>query len=216
MTDPITIQTTIKAPITKVWEYYNEPEHIIKWAFASDEWEAPYSENDLKVGGRFKTTMAARRARRPVHPQRGPHRPWPAGGGVMTALTLQAPAPEQTVAPAVRLEGVTKRFGAVLARLDGEAPLARQAHRERLGRALRGAVDGADHERAVFGNTIDREAHADRIPQTRDPLQAAGVQRVFSLDLHAPQIQGFFNIPFDNIYSSPVVLHYLQKEILFL
>jgi uncharacterized protein YndB with AHSA1/START domain len=60
MTDPITIQTTIKAPITKVWEYYNEPEHIIKWAFASDEWEAPYSENDLKVGGRFKTTMAAR------------------------------------------------------------------------------------------------------------------------------------------------------------
>ncbi len=36
----------------------------------------------------------------------------------MTALTLQAPAPEQTVAPAVRLEGVTKRFGAVLA-LDG-------------------------------------------------------------------------------------------------
>ena len=52
--------TWVKAPIEKVWEYYTSPEHIIKWAFASDDWEAPHAENDVKVGGRFKTIMAAK------------------------------------------------------------------------------------------------------------------------------------------------------------
>lgn len=55
----ITVQTTVKAPIEKVWEYWNSPEHITGWAFASDDWEAPTAENDLKVGGKFKTKMAA-------------------------------------------------------------------------------------------------------------------------------------------------------------
>ena len=56
----ITIQTTVNAPIEKVWEFWNEPEHITKWAFASDEWEAPFAENDLQTGGKFKTTMSAK------------------------------------------------------------------------------------------------------------------------------------------------------------
>lgn len=56
----ITIQTTINAPIEKVWEYWNNPEHIPGWAFASDDWEAPYAENDLRTGGKFKTVMAAK------------------------------------------------------------------------------------------------------------------------------------------------------------
>jgi uncharacterized protein YndB with AHSA1/START domain len=56
----ITVETIINAPIEKVWEYWNNPEDIKKWAFASDDWEAPEAENDLKVGGRFKTTMAAK------------------------------------------------------------------------------------------------------------------------------------------------------------
>jgi uncharacterized protein YndB with AHSA1/START domain len=56
----ITIETTINAPIEKVWDYWNNPEHIQKWAFASDDWEAPYAENDLVVNGKFKTTMAAK------------------------------------------------------------------------------------------------------------------------------------------------------------
>jgi ribose-phosphate pyrophosphokinase len=34
-------------------------------------------------------------------------------------------------------------------------------------------------------------------------LQAAGVERVLTMDLHADQIQGFFDIPVDNIYASP-------------
>jgi uncharacterized protein YndB with AHSA1/START domain len=56
----ITVETTVKAPIEKVWKYWNEPEHITKWAFASDDWEAPSAENDLRVGGKFKTVMAAK------------------------------------------------------------------------------------------------------------------------------------------------------------
>src|SRR6185437_3250543 len=47
-----------------------------------------------------------------------------------------------------------------------------------------------------------------------DLLTAAGATRVVSMDLHAGQIQGFFNIPFDNLFSSPVILEYLKKEIM--
>ena len=56
----ITIQTTVNAPIEKVWEYWNTPAHISGWAFASDDWMAEGKENDLRVGGRFKTRMAAK------------------------------------------------------------------------------------------------------------------------------------------------------------
>lgn len=56
----ITIETVINAPIGKVWKYWNEPEHITKWAFASDDWEALNATNDLTVGGKFSTTMAAK------------------------------------------------------------------------------------------------------------------------------------------------------------
>ena len=56
----ITVQSVVKAPIEKVWEFWMKPEHIVNWAFASDDWEAPAAVNDLRVGGKFKTTMAAR------------------------------------------------------------------------------------------------------------------------------------------------------------
>lgn len=60
MKNPITVRTVIRAPIAKVWEYWNKPEHITGWAFASDDWEAPAAENDLRTGGKFKTVMAAK------------------------------------------------------------------------------------------------------------------------------------------------------------
>lgn len=60
MKNAITVQTVVNAPMEKVWECWNKPEHITGWAFASDDWEAPAAENDLRVGGRFKTTMAAK------------------------------------------------------------------------------------------------------------------------------------------------------------
>ena len=46
-----------------------------------------------------------------------------------------------------------------------------------------------------------------------DLLTVAGTTRVITMDLHAGQIQGFFNIPFDNIYASPVLLKYIRNEI---
>jgi len=46
-----------------------------------------------------------------------------------------------------------------------------------------------------------------------DLMQASGVTRVVSVDLHAGQIQGFFNIPFDHLYAMPVMLEdYLKKN----
>lgn len=60
MKNEITIQASINAPIEKVWKYWNEPTHITKWCSASPEWHAPAAENDLKVDGKFTTTMAAR------------------------------------------------------------------------------------------------------------------------------------------------------------
>jgi len=46
-----------------------------------------------------------------------------------------------------------------------------------------------------------------------DLLTVAGASRVVTMDLHAGQIQGFFNIPFDNIYASPVFLKYIKENI---
>jgi ribose-phosphate pyrophosphokinase len=43
-------------------------------------------------------------------------------------------------------------------------------------------------------------------------LQAAGVDRVLTMDLHADQIQGFFDVPVDNIYASPILLADLYKQ----
>ena len=57
---PITIETIVNAPIEKAWEFWNNPEHIKNWAFASPDWHAPHAENDLREGGQFTTTMAAK------------------------------------------------------------------------------------------------------------------------------------------------------------
>jgi len=61
----------------------------------------------------------------------------------------------------------------------------------------------------------DRKA-APRTPITAklvaDLLNAAGVDRVVAMDLHAGQIQGFFNVPFDHIYAMPVFLDHLRPR----
>jgi len=56
----ITVETTIKAPLLKVWEHWTKPEHIINWNFASDEWHCPTASNDLKSGGEFNWRMEAK------------------------------------------------------------------------------------------------------------------------------------------------------------
>lgn len=56
----ITVETIVKASVRKVWESWTLPQHITKWNQASDDWHTPYAENDLRTGGKFKSTMAAK------------------------------------------------------------------------------------------------------------------------------------------------------------
>jgi uncharacterized protein YndB with AHSA1/START domain len=56
----ITIETTVNAPVEKVWEYWSKPEHITKWSNASDDWHTPRADNDLRVGGSFSSRMEAK------------------------------------------------------------------------------------------------------------------------------------------------------------
>ncbi len=56
----ITIETTVHATVGKVWKYWTEPNHITKWNSASDDWHTPFSENDLRVGGKFSSRMEAK------------------------------------------------------------------------------------------------------------------------------------------------------------
>jgi len=62
----------------------------------------------------------------------------------------------------------------------------------------------------------DRRQRAMRVPITAklvaDMIGAAGVNRVLTVDLHADQIQGFFNVPVDNVYASPVLLGEVWKQ----
>jgi ribose-phosphate pyrophosphokinase len=45
-----------------------------------------------------------------------------------------------------------------------------------------------------------------------DLLETAGATRVVSMDMHAGQIQGFFNVPFDHLYAAPVLLEHMRKR----
>ncbi|MDB5119988.1 MAG: polyketide cyclase [Sphingobacteriales bacterium] len=56
----ITVETTVNAPVAKVWEFWTKPEHVKNWNNASDDWHTPHAENDLRIGGTFNFTMAAK------------------------------------------------------------------------------------------------------------------------------------------------------------
>ena len=62
----------------------------------------------------------------------------------------------------------------------------------------------------------DRRPRSTRVPISAkvvaNMLQAVGVNRLLTMDLHADQIQGFFDIPVDNIYGSPVLLRDLNEK----
>jgi ribose-phosphate pyrophosphokinase len=62
----------------------------------------------------------------------------------------------------------------------------------------------------------DRRPRSSRVPISAkvvaNMLQTVGVNRVLTMDLHADQIQGFFDIPVDNIYASPVLLGDLRQK----
>jgi len=56
----IRIGVKIKAPVDKVWDYWNDPKHIVKWATGSFDWHTTRAENDLRIGGRFLSHMEAK------------------------------------------------------------------------------------------------------------------------------------------------------------
>ena len=56
----ITVESTVKAPVEKVWKFWTEPTHIKNWNNASDDWHTPSAENDLRVGGKFSAKMEAK------------------------------------------------------------------------------------------------------------------------------------------------------------
>ncbi len=60
MNEPVTVRVTVNAPKEKVWEFWNEPSHITVWCTGSPDWHTPKAVNDLRVGGRFVTTMEAK------------------------------------------------------------------------------------------------------------------------------------------------------------
>ncbi len=56
----VSIEATVAANINKVWDYWTQPGHIVNWNFASDDWQCPRSENDLRPGGKMNTRMEAK------------------------------------------------------------------------------------------------------------------------------------------------------------
>jgi ribose-phosphate pyrophosphokinase len=67
-----------------------------------------------------------------------------------------------------------------------------------------------------FGYARQDRKVAPRVPITAklvaDLLVTAGAQRVLTMDLHVGQIQGFFNIPVDNLYASPIMIPYIREN----
>ena len=68
-----------------------------------------------------------------------------------------------------------------------------------------------------FGYARQDKKVAPRVPISAklvaDLLTQTGVHRIITLDLHAGQIQGFFNIPVDNLYAAPVILDHIKSNI---
>lgn len=56
----IEIESSILAPVERVWEMWTKPKHITNWNFASDDWQCPRAENDLRAGGKFSSRMEAK------------------------------------------------------------------------------------------------------------------------------------------------------------
>jgi uncharacterized protein YndB with AHSA1/START domain len=56
----INVETTVAAPVQKVWAAYTTPADIIQWNAASDDWHTTSATVDLRVGGAFSSRMEAK------------------------------------------------------------------------------------------------------------------------------------------------------------
>jgi len=59
-TEPITVQATVNAPLSRVWDKWTTPRDVMAWNNASEDWHTPSAQNDLRVGGKFIYRMASR------------------------------------------------------------------------------------------------------------------------------------------------------------
>ena len=57
---PITVETSVAAPVDRVWSAYTTPEAITRWNAASDDWHTTAATVDLRPGGAFSSRMEAR------------------------------------------------------------------------------------------------------------------------------------------------------------
>lgn len=82
--------------------------------------------------------------------------------------------------------------------------------------AKRASADRITAVIPFFGYARQDRKDQPRVPITSklvaDLLQTAGFNRVLTVDLHAGQIPGFFNIPVDHLYSAPIILDHLKKQ----
>jgi ribose-phosphate pyrophosphokinase len=83
--------------------------------------------------------------------------------------------------------------------------------------ARRASADRITAVIPFFGYARQDRKDKPRVPITAkliaNLLHAAGVNRVLTMDLHAQQVQGFFDIPVDHLYSLPVLIKYLRKKL---
>ena len=83
--------------------------------------------------------------------------------------------------------------------------------------ARRASADRITAVIPFFGYARQDRKDKPRVPITAkliaNLLYAAGVNRVLTMDLHAQQVQGFFDIPVDHLYSLPVLIKYLRKKL---
>lgn len=56
----VAIEVTVDSTIERAWECLTQPEHIVGWNYASEDWCAPHASNDLREGGTFTYRMEAR------------------------------------------------------------------------------------------------------------------------------------------------------------
>ena len=60
MTKKIIVKVLVTSSLEKVWDAWTKPEHIVKWNFATDDWQCPKASNDLSVGGKYFARMEAK------------------------------------------------------------------------------------------------------------------------------------------------------------
>jgi uncharacterized protein YndB with AHSA1/START domain len=56
----LTVSTTVNAPVSIVWNTWNDPKHVVKWNAATPEWHTPSAQNDFRPGGKFSYRMEAK------------------------------------------------------------------------------------------------------------------------------------------------------------